>query len=314
MQQDNLALKNILDSKVCFKLVCGAGNENLEEIEKLVYVYSKAGCNIFDISANLDALKAAKRGLNRAGIKDNRFICISVGIKGDPHTNKAFINKEICKSCFKCEKICPQNAISNFLVDKTKCIGCSKCLSACNFYAIEMKSLPTDLNKVLPDLITEGFDCLEFHAISDKEQEVFDIWNTLNKLFNGFLSICIDRALLSNKTLCSRLKKMLSIRKDFTTIIQADGSPMSGGNDDYKTTLQSVATAELIQKENFPAYIILSGGTNSKTKELSKLCNVQINGIAIGSFARKIVKNYLHGNMNEEEAVKIAKNLVESTY
>ena len=111
MQQDNLALKNILDSKTCFKLVCGAGNENLEEIEKLVYVYSKAGCNIFDISANLDALKAAKRGLNRAGIKDNRFICISVGIKGDPHTNKAFINKEICKSCFKCEKICPQNQI-----------------------------------------------------------------------------------------------------------------------------------------------------------------------------------------------------------
>ncbi|MBQ3310496.1 4Fe-4S binding protein [bacterium] len=307
-------IKNILESKKCFKLVCGAGNENVDEIEKLVYIYSKAGANIFDVSANLEVLKAAKRGLQKSGISENRYICVSVGIKGDPHTNKAYLNKENCKSCFKCMQICEKNAIENFKVDTKKCIGCSKCLSACYFNAMEMKSCPTDLNKVLPDLINEGFDCLEFHAISDNEQEVFDNWNTLNKLYKGFFSICIDRALLSNKTLIARLKNMLKIRADYTTIIQADGSPMSGGEDDFKTTLQAVATAELIQKENIPVYILLSGGTNSKSKKLADLCNVDISGVAIGSFARKIVKNYLYGNMCEDEAVKIAKNLVESIY
>ena len=42
-------LKDILEEKKCFKLVCGAGNEDIEEIEKLTLIYSLAGCNFFDI-------------------------------------------------------------------------------------------------------------------------------------------------------------------------------------------------------------------------------------------------------------------------
>ena len=49
-------LEDILKNKNCFKLVCGAGNEDKNEVEKLVYLYSKAGCNIFDISANIDVI------------------------------------------------------------------------------------------------------------------------------------------------------------------------------------------------------------------------------------------------------------------
>ena len=104
-------LKDILNNHKCFKLVCGAGNENAEEVEKLVYVYSKAGCNIFDISANLDIIKAAKSGIQKSGIKEDRYICVSVGIKGDPHICKADINKNLCKKCDACVSVCPQNAI-----------------------------------------------------------------------------------------------------------------------------------------------------------------------------------------------------------
>lgn len=310
----NSKLKEVLSSKKCFKLVCGAGNENIEEVEKLVYLYSKAGCNIFDVSANVEVVKAAKRGLEKAEINENRFICVSVGIKGDPHVNKAFINAEKCTACKKCEAVCEQRAIENKIVDNKKCIGCSKCLKTCYFEAISMNNFPTDLNKVLPKIIEEGIDCLEFHAISDDEVETFEKWNHLNKLFNGFLSICIDREKLSNKQVIERLKKMLELREDYTTIIQADGSPMSGGEDDYKTTLQAVATAELIQKHNLNAFIILSGGTNSKTKSLADLCDIDINGVAIGSYARKIVKDYLCGKIQEAEALKIAESLVKSTY
>ena len=44
-------LKNLLESKKCFKLICGAGNEDVKEVEKLVALYSKAGCRFFDLSA-----------------------------------------------------------------------------------------------------------------------------------------------------------------------------------------------------------------------------------------------------------------------
>ena len=55
------------------------------------------------------------------------------------------------------------------------------------------------------------------------------------------MSICIDRSKLSNDKLLQRLNKMLENRIPYSTIIQADGAPMSGGENDYKTTLQAVA-------------------------------------------------------------------------
>ena len=174
LQNNNLI--EILNSKKCFKLVCGAGNENLEEIEKLVYLYSKAGCNIFDISANIDAVKAAKKGLKKSGITENRFICVSIGIKGDPHVNKAQINKTLCKKCNLCSQICNQNAICDNNIDAKKCIGCANCLKICPHNAISLKNIPTNLNKVLPQIIEEGVDCIEFHAITDDDNEVKEKW------------------------------------------------------------------------------------------------------------------------------------------
>ena len=312
---------DILKTNKCFKLVCGAGNEDTEEVEKLVYLYSKAGCNIFDLSANKDVIRAAKRGLNRSGITENRYLCVSIGIAGDPHINKAEINESKCTKCDKCKNICPQSAIiedikTNYIKQK-KCIGCGRCEKVCPKNAISMYSKEIDLKEVLPDIINENIDCIELHAIVENDTEVMDKWHLLNELYDGFLSICIDRSKLSNQHLIKRLKQMLEIRKPYTTIIQADGAPMSGGKNDYKTTLQAVATAEIIQDENLPAYILLSGGTNSKTTELAKLCNINASGVTIGSYARKIVKEYIDRNDFYDNidildtAIKTAKNLVD---
>ena len=312
---------DILKTNKCFKLVCGAGNEDTEEVEKLVYLYSKAGCNVFDLSANKDVIQAAKRGLKRSGITEDRYLCVSLGIVGDPHINKAEINESKCTKCDKCKNICPQSAItedarSNYVKSK-RCIGCGRCEKVCPKNAISMYSKEIDLKEVLPDIINENIDCIELHAIAENDSEVMDKWNLLNELYDGFLSICIDRSKLSNRHLIKRVKQMLAIRKPYTTIIQADGAPMSGGDDDFRTTLQAVATAEIIQNEDFPAFILLSGGTNSKTAELAKLCNIKASGVAIGSYARKIVKEYtdkddFYDNTDTfNEALKTAKNLVE---
>ena len=310
-------LKDLLDSRKCFKLVCGAGNEDAAEVEKLVFLYAKAGCKFFDLSAKQEIVVAAKNALEKAEVKD-AFLCVSVGIKGDPHISKAQTDYEKCVACGKCDEICPHNAIKYHKVNKAKCIGCGKCAKVCSQGAISFVSENVDLRKVLPPLISEGIDCIELHAMGENEDEVLEKWKIINELYTGMLSICTSHGKISDKTMIDRIKKMLELRKPYSTIIQADGFPMSGGKDDYKTTLQAVATAEIIQNERLPIYLMLSGGTNTKTSELAKLCDIRFSGVAVGSYARKIVREQLdrsdfYTNMlNFDKALQNAKILIES--
>ena len=99
-------LKDLLERRECFKLVCGAGNEDASEVEKLVAIYSKAGCNFFDVCAKPEIVDAAKRGIAHSGILEDRYLCVSVGIDGDPHITKAKIDFDRCISCGACYKIC----------------------------------------------------------------------------------------------------------------------------------------------------------------------------------------------------------------
>jgi len=130
------------------------------------------------------------------------------------------------------------------------------------------------------------------------------------------LCISLDRSELGDRKLKERVLRLLTIREPFTTIIQADGVAMSGNDDEFGTTLQAVATAQLFQNAKMPAYIMMSGGTNTKSSELAKLCGVKPNCLAVGSYARKIIKKYLKMDdllVNTKalnEAVGIAKMLV----
>lgn len=313
-------LKDLFENKKCFKLVCGAGNEDAEEVEKLVTIYSLAGCNFFDLCAKPEIVDAAKRGLERAGIKEDRYICISVGIDGDPHITKAVIDQDKCTKCGKCKVICPHDVIielDKYKVKKERCIGCNQCANNCPQKAITMVSQLQNYDEVLPKIIAKGIDCIEFHAISTDEKDVMEKWAQINKHFDGMLCISLDRSELGDKKLKERVQKMLDVRKPFTTIIQADGIAMSGNDDEFGTTLQAVATAQLFQKANLPAYIMMSGGTNMKSIELANLCNVHPHCLAVGSYARKIVKEYLLSDdlfTNKEKlnkAVEIAKPLVQ---
>ena len=206
---------------------------------------------------------------------------------------KAQIDYEKCAGCHKCEEICPQKTIKHCKVKTSRCIGCGKCYSVCRHGAVSFLSENKDLREVLPPLIEKGIDCIELHAMGDNDDEVYEKWDYINQIYDGILSICTARGHLSEEKMISRIKEMISLRKPYTTIVQADGFPMSGGKDDYKTTLQAVATAEIVQNAKLPVYIMLSGGTNSKTAELAKMCSIDYNGIAIGTFARKVAGRYI---------------------
>lgn len=313
-------LKDLLDKKQCFKLVCGAGNEDAIEVERLVMVYSLAGCKFFDLCAKPEIVDAAKRGLEKSGITQDRYLCVSVGIDGDPHITKAVIDQQKCAKCGKCKAICPHDAIielDKYKVKKERCLGCTQCAKVCPKGAIDMVSQLQDYREVLPKLIAKGIDCIEFHAISEDERDVNEKWLQINEMFDGMLCISIDRSELGDKKLVERVKRMLSLREPYTTIIQADGIAMSGSNDEYGTTLQAVATAQLFQNAKLPAYIMMSGGTNTKSTELTKMCGVAPHCLAVGSYARKIIKEYLlmddlfENKQALDEAVKIAKNLID---
>jgi len=307
-------LKTLLENRKCFKLVCGAGNEDVLEVEKLVALYSSAGCKFFDLSAKPEILDAARRGLNgREG-----YLSVSVGIKGDPHIRKAEIDCLKCSNCHKCEEVCCQKAIKYSKVNKKRCIGCGKCASVCSKNAISFNDENIDLELVLPPIIEKGVDCIELHAMGVDDNNVFEKWNYINEIYTGMLSICTSRGNLSELDMIERVKKMLECRKDYTTIVQADGFPMSGVKDDYKTTLQAVATAEIVQNAKLPVYIMLSGGTNSKTSKLAKMCSIDYNGIAVGTFARKIVAKYIEredffsNRLIFSEALDLARKLVDT--
>jgi len=299
-----------------FKLVCGAGNEDAESVKRLVYIYASAGCKLFDLSARKEILEAAKEGTKLANAKNISY-CVSIGIKGDKHIAKAKINTSKCTKCAMCTKLCPNDAISSSIfVNDKKCIGCEICSKKCPVNAIIMEEKDVDYKEILPYMVKNGVDFLELHIMGHDKTDLANKWQVINECKPKFASICIDRENFGNREVLERIKNMIALREPLTTIIQADGVPMSGGSDDYKTTLQAVAMAEVIQNAELPVLIMLSGGTNSKTAELAKLCGINYWGIAIGSWARKIVKPYImqdnfwKDKKAQNKAISIAKDLV----
>ena len=95
--------KDLLSSSNYFKLVCGAGNEDKEEVEYLTFIYTLAGCAGFDVSATPEVVLSAKKGIDAAISKKKEFnidipfrpfITVSVGMPGDHHVRKALITSD----------------------------------------------------------------------------------------------------------------------------------------------------------------------------------------------------------------------------
>ena len=193
------------------------------------------------------------------------------------------------------------------------------CVRQCPVNAISTYSRTTPLDDVLPPLIKLGIHSVELHAVSDDEEGIYEQWQSINKYFDGVLSLCVDRSHLGDNQLIRRIKSLISGRQHFSTIIQADGAPMSGCDDKHETTLQALATAQIVQRANLPVFLMLSGGTNSKTAELAKLFGIPAHGVALGSYARMIVRelidreDFLANEAVFNEALVIARGLVDKS-
>ena len=310
-----------------FKLICGAGNEDADEVERLSYVYTLAGTRGIDVSARSEIVAAANRGVRSAHRNAARFdaevfdpfVTVSVGMPGDHHVRKAVIN-DACTVCNACIPVCPTDAIPETLeIIQARCIGCGACGIACTDGAIDFFHNAIDTRATLDACVAEGAENIELHvAIPDHEATLREWDVVLEALPEGFVSVCLDRGHLSNLDLVERIERMAAQAPD-RTIIQADGIPMSGGRNDYNTTLQTIATADVVVKSQIPVFVLLSGGTNALSGEMARLSGVPYAGVAIGTYARHLVYEFI----NEEgfferddlirDAVSVASALVEAS-
>ncbi len=284
-----------------FKVVCGAGNEDPDEVYRLSQVYTLAGALGIDVSANVEVVQASRRGIQRAfelapslniQLETEPFITVSVGLKGDPHVRKARILEDNCTACGDCFEHCEQQAVGSdpYRVIDRRCIGCGKCETVCEYNAVEYYTRKVDFDRVLPACLEAGAENFELHAIIADDEKVLRDWRILNRILpDNFISMCLDRSHLSNNHLLSRIAAARELTGE-RLIIQADGAPMSGGSDNFNTTLQAIAIADIIQKSGLDVTILLSGGTNGQTGELARLCGIPAHGVSIGTFARNLVR------------------------
>lgn len=199
-----------------------------------------------------------------------------------------------CSQCGLCQGACEQDAIDeDFNVVDIRCIGCGKCAEVCQFDSVMFYARRVDFNEILPRCLKAGAENIELHAIIDDDDSVISDWLVIDGLVqNNFVSMCLDRSQLSDNHLVNRINAVSKISGE-RTIVQADGAPMSGGSDDFNTTLQAVAIADIISKSKIAVMILASGGTNSKTGKLASMCNVSLNGVSIGTYARKVVRDLI---------------------
>jgi len=244
---------------------------------------------------------------------------------GDHHVRKAIIDNSTCISCDLCIPVCPTGAIPDTLeIIKEKCIGCGFCSVVCpRNNVIDYFHDEKNLSSILPMCIDKGAESIELHAGVADTDIIKKEWELICNINSSNLnSMCLDRLHLSNYM----LEERISMAKYITNgelIIQADGYPMSGGEDDFNTTLQAIATADVIHKKfnkkinkitkkyyytkQNNVYILLSGGTNSLTAILAKQTDVKFNGISVGSFARKVIQDLIESDIfYEKEVIKSA--------
>jgi ferredoxin len=363
-------LQKLLNEEKCFKIICGAGNEDRDHVKKLAFVYTLAGAKILDVSANVDVVKSAKEGIDLAfkyahklnvQLEIQPFIMVSIGMPGDHHVRKSYIDPNKCVSCGLCAPVCPTNAIpmgfeknldyyiqlggsyenedpTKEIVIKDLCIGCGKCSNICpKDDIISYRHNERQLRELLPKCLDAGAETFELHAAVGEDEVTLKEWTLITEInHDNFNSMCLDRLNVGNLNLERRIEEAKNISKN-KIIIQADGYPMSGGADDYNTTLQAISTADIVNKKfnirinkksvkkdgdkivtekvyrnhghHQNVYIVLSGGTNSHSKKLADMVGVRCNGIAIGTFARNIIEQYIdHPEFYNDD------NLIKSAY
>lgn len=320
-----------LQEKNFHKLIVGAALKDFKSIEEYAYYFTHAQADAIDISAFPHSVISAKKGIEIALSENNSLkeplIMISVNIGEDPHFRRVEVDFDSCTKCLECIPSCPSEAFSSvsdsndvqFAYNIDLCFGCSNCIPTCKDNALSFNSWNAYETESLIELTQLGARAIELHLNNDLESfSEFYKKIPCDYLLESFCIGSNTASALELKTACDSIIEAVYKKHnaDFQFIIQVDGIPLSGARDlniENKDQF-SINKAKLIIEyiaQNYPEYkdqiyIQIAGGTNENSLENAHKQNIPINGVAIGSYARK----KLLKASTKIEAINLAKDLV----
>jgi Fe-S-cluster-containing hydrogenase component 2 len=316
MNKSSKPLDSLLTSQ-WFKLICGASYQHLPAIRNLALVYTLAGADCIDMAADPAAINAAREGIAVALNLDNLanlsnwgseeryitspWVMVSINDGEDPHFRKAEFDAAYCPStCDRpCANVCPTQAIrfnefdgSNVFFSGVKdelCYGCGRCLPLCPVQIIHTR----EQTYALENIASTPIDAIEIHTQPWRVEEFGKLWQRLAPLISKLKLVAVSFPDCDN--LKAYLLALLDCMHPFPSqlIWQTDGRPMSGdiGNGTTRAALhlcQKVLSLQLPK-----GFVQLAGGTNASTVAKLRAANIEAAGIAYGSYARKLVAEFL---------------------
>lgn len=277
------------------KLIIGAALKDYKTIEEFAYLFTHAQADVIDISAFPHSVISAKKGITQALEEDasltEPLIMVSVNIGQDPHFRRIELKEENCTECLACVPTCPSGAFQNneFSYNDDLCFGCSLCLSSCHFDALEFTNWSAFETKSLIELQAIGARAIEIHLNNE-----LDAFSEFYKSIPEFEleSFCIgsgqmDPAQLvkAAETIIQEVKNKHGAAK--ALIIQVDGKAMSGAAEQNTDIVSIEAAKSIMHLQSDTVFIQLAGGITDKSFTKAFEAGVKVNGVAIGSYARK---------------------------
>ena len=329
-----------LENKSFFKLICGASFTDNVLVENLSFIFTLAGAHVIDLAPHADIVIAAKNGVEKAiefGKKDKRFkynlkppiLMASIQLDLDPHFRKVEVDRNLCDVCGACVKVCPTEAfkinenegVKDFIYNKERCYGCGICPSYCHVKALNMTEVEMDPYNTLNDMLLLGLKSIEFH-FGKNYLRIREIWDKIKDLVKKLelVSFSLGSGLLSDIEIKDAARLCFELAGS-NIILQCDGVPMSGGRSNagkngHNNDELSLHVAKLIEEEKLPVFLQIAGGTTEFSFDNVKNSGLPVNGIAVGSYARKLLIPYLndiYSDQNFSSAFRIARSLVQSS-
>jgi stage III sporulation protein SpoIIIAA/Fe-S-cluster-containing hydrogenase component 2 len=312
-----------------FKLIGGASSQNIPSLSNLALIYTLAGADCLDVSADPAVIHQVKKAIDLghklAPENSPPLLMVSLSDGSDPHFRKASFPSALCPlDCPRpCLRICPVDAITQTGISEELCYGCGRCAPVCPIGIIELNPWEHSVQAIGALLAPCPIDAVEIHTHATHLSGFQELWQGLAPLTPQLKLVSISfpdepgmqehlhqiaEILLNTDALEDGAKAHL--------VWQIDGMPMSGDLAPG-TARSSVRFAQTVETWNLPGYLQLAGGTNDTSVERATECNLAIAGIGYGSYARQLVQSYseldplIDRPTDLAEAVQCAKKLVQ---